>query len=136
MRHDMDEKDIHYVGLLVGLAMAAAFLFLVSCSPRQAHAFNNNGKWDNAPFKEWFARQYSENGYCCNWADAAYYRGAWKLNPDGSVTLDAANGGLENLPPKYQIPFSLADPNPTGNPVIWRSPGGTTYCFAFPGPQI
>ena len=94
-----------------------------------AHGKNLDGRYDNAPNREWYESQHNAKGqWCCNESDGHPYFGDYSLREDGSVVLDYEGR-------RYVIPDQLVlkGTNPTGHAVWWflEGPTGrTTYCFA------
>jgi len=94
-----------------------------------AHGKNLDGRYDNAPNREWYESQHNAKGqWCCNESDGHPYFGDYSLSEDGSVVLDYEGQ-------HYVIPDQLVlkGTNPTGHAVWWflEGPTGrTTYCFA------
>jgi hypothetical protein len=108
------------------LALSAAAL--VACGAASAKWKPEYGK--AAPeVQAWFKQQHNSRGeWCCNESDGHPYYGDYKINDDGSVTVDL-NGDAHTLP-AYMI---LKGPNPTGHAVWWYLDVGQThrdYCFA------
>lgn len=80
-------------------------------------------QYSGAPYSPWYkAAKNCHGGDCCGSADASPYFGGYSMNADGSVTLD----GGEHI----DACKVLTGPNPTKAAVLWKSPSGTTYCFA------
>ncbi len=75
--------------------------------------------------QKWYGQQY--NGlqeWCCNESDAHPFFGDYKMEEDGSVTLQTEQGP-HNLP-AYMV---LKGSNPTGHAVWWKTKI-RDYCFA------
>lgn len=94
-----------------------------------ASARDAGGRYGNSPYAEWFKNQHNSQGqWCCDESDGHRYDGAYKLNDDGSVTVEL--DGKAHVLPKHMV---LTGPNPTGYAVWWFSETGwghTDYCFA------
>jgi hypothetical protein len=96
-------------------------VIVLSLTAAQAVAFWKP-RYASAPLSEWYRTQRDcDNNYCCGEADATNYLGGYKLNADGSVTLD--NGKVVSA---CRV---LKGPNFTGHPVIWGSEKNP-FCFA------
>lgn len=98
-------------------------LFLLWSLAAQAR---DDGRYANAPHKEWYRNQHNAQGqWCCSEADGHPYFGNYTINDDGSVTLDD-----DRTLPAYMV---LKGPNPTGHAVYWYSEnewGRRDYCFS------
>jgi len=94
-----------------------------------ARGKNLDGRYDNAPNKQWYESQHNAKGqWCCNESDGHPYFGDYSLGENGSVVLNYEGQ-------RYVIPDQLVlkGTNPTGHAVWWflEGPTGrTTYCFA------
>jgi hypothetical protein len=80
-----------------------------------AHGKNLDGRYDNAPNKEWYESQHNAKGqWCCNESDGHPYFGDYTFREDGSVVLDYEGQ-------RYVIPDTLVlkGTNPTGHAVWW-----------------
>lgn len=91
-------------------------------------------RWSGRPgsspeLRGWFEQQHNARGqWCCHEADGHPFYGVYKINPDGSVTVQL-RGGSRTLP-AYMV---LHGPNPTGHAVYWYRDYGSVrldYCFA------
>lgn len=98
-----------------------------------ALAQDPTGKYANSPFNAWYSRQHNmQGGFCCSVADAHPYYGAYTLTPEGGVTIIMPSGEEIDIEPGRVLPFTSADPNPTGGAVWWYADGNErlTWCFA------
>jgi hypothetical protein len=104
-------------------------LIILLLLPIVVHAKNSDGRYDNAPFKDWYESQRNSTGqWCCNESDGHPYFGDYKIREDGGVILNLSRE-------LYYIPEAkvLKGANPTGHAVWWYSEGTAgrdTYCFA------
>lgn len=77
----------------------------------------------------WFKNQHNEQGqWCCDESDGHPFFGDYKINEDGSVSLE--HEGQQRTLPAYMV---LKGGNPTGHAVWWFTDAGGThrdYCFA------
>ena len=118
----------------LGVVVCFGVLLIVACcSLAGVRARNLDGRYDNAPFHEWFEAQHNEaGGWCCNSADGHQYDGEYTINDDGTVTAQ-----WDGKPVTIEAFKVLKTPNPTGHAVWWyltREDGmPSTFCFS-PGP--
>lgn len=116
---------------IVSILLLTAAAFGVYFLPISAYATWKPEYAQNSPETQtWFKTQRNARGeWCCSEADGHRYDGDYKINADGSVTVEG-----ETIP-KDKV---LTGPNPTNAAVWWflDGPGGRrTYCFAV-GPLI
>lgn len=99
--------------ILVVLLLGALVIALVFFTPH-ARA--------GSPHSEWFSRlKNGEGQLCCGDYDGVRYALPYRINGDGSATL----ARTEEVPASRVVP-----PNPTGQPLLWREPGGAVRCFS------
>lgn len=115
------------------LSLAAMSLAILS-APWPVYAQGSNSGW--------FSRQHNaDGGYCCDGYDGHIYDGAYTINADGSVSIPMQDGSILTMPSGKVLPFNPADPNPTGQAVIWYNGSMASanslsaFCFAL-GPLI
>ena len=103
-------------------------VIVASCGPTLAGA-KDHSKWANAPYHDWYEKQYSLAGqWCCDKGDAYPYYGTFTTDAKGGITIQAEDG------PHHFAAGQLVDPvrggpNPTGHAVYWHSMG-IDWCFA------
>lgn len=97
-------------------------ILLLMASPAMAR---DDGRYANSPHTEWYRSQHNSQGqWCCNEADGHPYDGDYKVNADGSVTVQGFTIEAHKV---------LNGSNPTGHAVWWYldGPNGrTSFCFA------
>ncbi|MGN6572914.1 MAG: hypothetical protein ACTHLO_16010 [Pseudolabrys sp.] len=83
----------------------------------------------SAELQAWFKDQHNQQGqWCCDESDGHPFFGEYKINEDGSVTIQ--DGGAAHQLPAYMV---LKGSNPTGHAVWWFTDAGGVhrdYCFA------
>ena len=107
------------------VALASALVVCGAASARWKPEYGNAAPEVQA----WFKTQHNSRGeWCCNESDGHPYFGDYKINDDGSVTVNL--NGDDHILPAYMV---LQGPNPTGHAVWWYLDVGSThrdYCFA------
>ena len=111
----------------VHFAIAIALTSML-CAPALARWKPEFGK--AAPeVQAWFKNQHNEQGqWCCDESDGHPFFGDYKINEDGSVSLE--HEGQRRTLPAYMV---LKGGNPTGHAVWWFTDAGgkhRDYCFA------
>jgi len=108
-----------------GAAVAGALLLIGAAQARWRPEYGQQPAGTQA----WYQQQHNDKGqWCCDQSDGHPFFGTYKMNEDGSVTIDA-DGGPRTLP-AYMI---LKGGNPTGHAVWWYLEVGNQhhdYCFA------
>jgi hypothetical protein len=90
-----------------------------------------NPSYGNQPpeVQAWFKDQHNAQGqWCCDESDGHPFYGAYTINKDGSVSINAPDG--THTLPAYMV---LKGPNPTGHAVWWYldvNGRHSDYCFA------
>ena len=82
-----------------------------------------------AEVQAWFKQQHNSRGeWCCDESDGHPFFGDYKLNDDGSVTVE-----MDGQPHIIPAELVLKGRNPTGHAVWWYRDtvsGHRDYCFA------
>lgn len=110
---------------------ALCFALLWGLAVGSASGRDPDGRYATAPYHQWFESQHnSRGGSCCADADGHEYDGQYRLNQDGSVTVE-----WQGKPHTIDAWKVLMDSkNPTGHAVWWYliGPRGdlNDYCFA------
>jgi len=113
----------------------AFFLTIATIVCTHPGSYQASARWspdyaNNPPeVQQWFRQQHNARGqWCCDKSDGHPFFGSYKLNEDGSVTLEDADG---RTIPAYMVLHEAR--NPTGHAVWWYTEAGgnhVDYCFA------
>lgn len=122
-----DRSAIDWLLLIIAAVMLIGMggVVLVATSVVQPAHAAWSGTVSDPAIAAWFKNQHNEKGeWCCDESDGHPFFGDYKINEDGSVTLEG-----RTLPP-YMV---LKGANPTGHAVWWFTDAGgehRDYCFA------
>lgn len=116
--------------VLAAIGVVAIFLFFMAVAVSPSYSRDADGRYAGSPNAEWFKSQHNANGtWCCDEADGHRFYGDYKMNEDGSVTIN--DDGKAYQLPAYMV---LKGGNPTGHAVWWFTENyhgeRTSYCFA------
>src|SRR5579875_2589329 len=110
-------------------AFRTAAVILLACTAPALARWSPQYASQSPQVRAWFERQHNARGqWCCDKGAGHAFYGEYRINPDGSVTIELDTG--PRTLPAYMV---LAGPNPTGHAIYWYRDYGSVrldYCFS------